>query len=109
MVNLLVVVIIRIANILNRCKNPLILALNVLNVIKAKLLKRRSRRGKIFFSCARYPDCKYAIWNEPVNRPCPKCAWPMLTIKVTKKRGTELVCPRQTCGFVEQVEEDVKL
>lgn len=72
---------------------------------KGKMVKRQSRRGRVFFSCDRYPDCKYAVWNEPVNHACPKCAWPMLTIKKTKKRGTELVCPRQTCGHVEAVEE----
>jgi len=71
---------------------------------QGKMLKRRSRRGKIFFSCSRYPDCKYATWNEPIAEACPKCAWPMLTIKVTKKRGTEHVCPRATCGYSKQVE-----
>ncbi len=71
---------------------------------KGKMLKRRSRRGKIFFSCSKYPDCKYATWNEPVNESCPKCAWPMLTIKVTKKKGTEQVCPRSTCGYSKQIE-----
>ncbi len=75
---------------------------------QGKVVKRQSRRGRIFFSCSRYPDCKYAVWNEPIAKSCPKCAWPMLTIKKTKKRGTELVCPRQTCGFVEQVADDVK-
>lgn len=75
---------------------------------KGKMIKRHSRRGRIFFSCSRYPDCKYAVWNEPVAQSCPKCAWPMLTIKRTKKRGTELVCPRQTCGFAEVMAEDVK-
>lgn len=63
------------------------------------MLKRKSRMGKIFFSCARYPDCKYAVWNEPVNQTCPKCAWPFLTIKTTKRRGTELVCPHKPCDF----------
>lgn len=72
---------------------------------QGKIVKRQSRRGKVFFSCSRYPDCKYAIWNEPVAQQCPKCAWPILSIKKTKKRGTELVCPRQTCGYVEKVEE----
>jgi DNA topoisomerase-1 len=55
--------------------------------------------GKIFFSCARYPDCKYAVWNEPVTQACPTCAWPILTVKVTKKKGTELVCPHKPCAF----------
>lgn len=75
---------------------------------KGKMVKRQSRRGRIFFSCSLYPDCKYAVWNEPINKACPKCAWPMLTVKVTKKRGTEHVCPRQTCGYVEQVPEAEK-
>ncbi|OGT41034.1 MAG: DNA topoisomerase I [Gammaproteobacteria bacterium RIFCSPHIGHO2_12_FULL_37_34] len=72
---------------------------------QGKMVKRRSRRGRIFFSCSRYPDCKYAVWNEPIAQSCPTCAWPMLTIKITKKRGKELVCPRQTCGYAEQIVE----
>ncbi len=75
---------------------------------KGKIVKRQSRRGRVFFSCSLYPDCKYAIWNEPINQACPKCAWPLLTVKVTKKRGTEHVCPRQTCGYVEQVPDTEK-
>jgi len=66
---------------------------------QGKMLKRKSRMGKIFFSCARYPDCKYATWNEPVAQACPTCAWPILTIKITKKHGTELVCPHKPCTF----------
>lgn len=74
---------------------------------QGKILKRKSRIGKIFFSCARYPDCKYAVWNQPVADACPKCAWPMLTIKVTKRRGTELVCPKKPCDYSKQI-EDIK-
>jgi len=74
---------------------------------KGSMLKRKSRRGKIFYSCSTYPDCDYAVWNEPVPGPCPDCNWPMLTIKTTKKRGTERVCPQQDCKFSEpwEVEE----
>jgi len=72
---------------------------------KGTILKRKSRNGKIFYSCGKYPDCKYAVWNEPVDKACPTCAWPLMTIKVTKKRGTELVCPRKTCDHVEAKED----
>ncbi|MEM1243302.1 MAG: type I DNA topoisomerase [Pseudomonadota bacterium] len=68
------------------------------------LLKRRSRYGKFFYSCERYPDCKYAVWNEPVAEPCPKCKWPLLTLKTTKRRGTEKVCPQKTCDYALQIE-----
>ncbi|RDH89383.1 MAG: type I DNA topoisomerase [endosymbiont of Seepiophila jonesi] len=68
---------------------------------KGNLLKRKSRRGKIFYSCSTYPDCDYAIWNQPVAEPCPKCGWPVLTIKTTKRNGTEKVCPQKECSFAE--------
>jgi len=74
---------------------------------KGTLLKRKSRFGKIFYSCSTYPTCTYAVWNEPISEPCPKCAWPVLTIKVTKRKGTEKVCPRKECGFAESMEEQV--
>lgn len=74
---------------------------------QANMLKRKSRYGKIFYSCARYPECKYAVWNQPLNEPCPKCGHPILTLKTTKRRGTEKVCPQKECGYVEAVPEDV--
>ena len=70
---------------------------------KGSLIERKSRYGKLFYSCNTYPDCKYAVWNPPVNEPCPKCKWPLLTIKITKRRGTEKVCAQKECGYVELV------
>ena len=71
---------------------------------KGEILTRKSRRGKIFYSCSDYPDCDYALWNEPVKEECPACKWPILTIKTTKSRGTEKVCPQKECGYSEKVE-----
>ncbi|MCW8949041.1 MAG: type I DNA topoisomerase, partial [Sedimenticola sp.] len=73
---------------------------------KGTLMKRKSRRGKIFYSCSTYPDCDYATWNEPIAEPCPSCGWPVLTIKTTKRKGTEKVCPQKECSFAEPVEEE---
>ena len=70
---------------------------------KGSLIERKSRYGKLFYSCNTYPDCKYAVWNPPVAEPCPKCGWPVLTIKTTKRRGTEKVCPQKECGYTEPV------
>lgn len=75
---------------------------------KANILQRKSRRGKIFYSCERYPDCEYAIWNEPVAEACPKCKWPIVTIKTTKRSGTEKVCPQKDCDFAEPYEREEK-
>ncbi|TDY03692.1 type I DNA topoisomerase [Thiohalophilus thiocyanatoxydans] len=73
---------------------------------QGSMLKRKARSGKIFFSCERYPDCKYAVWNQPLNEACPQCGWPMLTLKTTKRRGTEKVCPQKECNYSEQVETE---
>jgi len=72
---------------------------------KGTIMQRKSRRGKIFFSCSTYPKCDYAIWNEPIAEPCPSCGWPVLTIKTTKRRGTEKVCPQSECSFAEPYED----
>ncbi len=71
---------------------------------KGHLIERKSRFGKLFYSCETYPDCDYAVWNPPVKEPCPQCNWPLLTIKTTKRRGTEKVCPQKECGYAEQIE-----
>jgi len=70
---------------------------------QGSMLKRKSRYGKIFYSCSRYPDCKYAVWNEPIDEACPQCGHPILTLKTTKRRGTEKVCPRKECDYAEQI------
>jgi DNA topoisomerase-1 len=72
---------------------------------KGNLTKRKSRFGKLFYSCSSYPACSYAVWNPPLAEPCPQCAWPVLTLKTTKRRGTEKVCPRKECGFSAPSEE----
>lgn len=71
---------------------------------KGEILVRKSRRGKIFYSCSEYPDCDYALWNEPLDEECPDCKWPILTLKTTKSRGTEKVCPQKECGYSVKVE-----
>ena len=73
---------------------------------KGTLLRRKSRRGKIFFSCSTYPDCDYAVWNEPLHEPCPDCAWPIITLKTTKRKGKEKVCPQKECGYSEPYEDE---
>ena len=69
------------------------------------LRERRSRRGKPFFSCSTYPKCDYATWDEPLDEPCPRCGWPILTLKQTRRRGSEKVCPQRECAHREPVAE----
>ena len=66
---------------------------------KGRILKRKSRREKIFYACSAYPNCNYALWNEPLDEPCPKCAWPILTVRHTKRKGAYKFCPRDECKY----------
>lgn len=66
--------------------------------------EKKSRRGKIFYSCNRYPACKFALWDRPVAQPCPKCGAPFLTEKTTKRKGTRLICAKEDCDYEEVVE-----
>ena len=71
---------------------------------KGTFLEKKSRRGKIFYSCSGYPKCKSALWDLPIDKACPQCKAPYVTVKKTKRRGTEHVCVAEGCGWKEQVE-----
>lgn len=64
-----------------------------------ELTEKKSRYGKIFYSCNRYPQCKYAVWDQPVAEPCPKCAHPVTVAKTTKRDGSFRKCPQAECGW----------
>jgi DNA topoisomerase-1 len=58
-----------------------------------EIAERRSRRGKTFYGCTRYPDCTFAVWDKPVLTPCPNCGAPFMVEKQTRK-GLVLRCPK---------------
>jgi len=66
---------------------------------EGELMEKKSRYGKIFYSCNRYPKCKYALWDPPKQEPCPKCNWPLTVIKTTKRFGTVQRCPQEECDY----------
>jgi DNA topoisomerase-1 len=68
------------------------------------IVERKSRRGKVFFGCANYPDCDFTLWNRPVAEKCPDCGAPFLVEKITKKHGRQLVCHNEECHYVRSEE-----
>ena len=71
-----------------------------------ELIKKISKRGKVFYSCNRYPKCNFALWDKPVNETCPLCKAPFLLEKATKKHGLQLRCATKSCSYVKQLEEE---
>ena len=40
---------------------------------QGQIVSKRTKRGKTFYSCNRYPDCDFAVWQAPLEAPCPQC------------------------------------
>ncbi len=69
------------------------------------IIQRKTRRGKIFYGCSRFPKCRFATWDEPLNRPCPRCQRPILLKKVRKGK-TLIYCQDEKCGYEEKPLEE---
>jgi DNA topoisomerase I len=65
--------------------------------------ERRSKKGKTFFGCTRYPDCSFVAWAKPVNEKCPECGSPYMTEKFLKS-GAFLQCPNAECKHKQPLE-----
>jgi DNA topoisomerase-1 len=71
------------------------------------LAARRTRRGRTFFGCARYPDCDFTTWHAPVPEKCPSCENVGAEKRSTKARGEYLRCLK--CEHQFSAEETEKL
>lgn len=38
-----------------------------------EIVVRKSRKGRTFYGCTRFPDCDYTSWKRPLAQPCPNC------------------------------------
>lgn len=37
------------------------------------IVEKKTRRGKIFYGCNKYPKCDVALWDMPTGEICPEC------------------------------------
>ena len=65
------------------------------------IVEKKSKYGKIFFGCNRYPDCTYALWDEPTGNKCPECG--ELLLKKKTKNGIFEVCSSRTCSYKKEM------
>jgi len=69
---------------------------------EGELIERRSRRGKTFYGCNRYPDCNFVAWSKPMNEKCPQCGSPYLLEKWLKS-GHVAQCPNAECKYKREL------
>lgn len=69
-----------------------------------EIVQRKSRFGKLFYGCNKYPDCDFVLWNPPTGDVCPKCK--SLLVKKVLKKGTFVQCSVKTCDYSIKVEDE---
>ncbi|MCD1257831.1 type I DNA topoisomerase [Paenibacillus athensensis] len=69
-----------------------------------KIVERRSKKGRVFYGCDRYPECEFVSWDKPVEKPCPKCH--SMLIEKRTKNGANLQCI--ACDFKEEVQDEAQ-
>lgn len=56
---------------------------------QGEVVERRSRKGRTFYGCERYPECDFVSWNRPINEACPTCGSYMVEVGRNKTKN----CP----------------
>ncbi len=72
---------------------------------EGSIIALKSKKGRKFFGCNRFPDCDFRSWNKPTGKLCPECN-DVLVEKYNRKKTIEIHCQNSSCSYKEIVESD---
>lgn len=87
------------------CKNtkPIVVTVDVpCPKCGGKVLQLKTKRGKLFYGCEKYPECDFTSWYLPTKEKCPKCG--KFMVEKSSKGGKQLACSDPECKTVVKVE-----
>jgi len=58
---------------------------------QGEIIQKKSKRGKVFYGCQKWPDCTFALWDKPTGEKCPKCGALMV------EKGKKPKCSNKNC------------
>lgn len=58
---------------------------------KGEIIEKKTRKGKIFYACNKFPQCKFALWDKPTGEKCPHCQ----SLMVSKRN--QIKCSNKQC------------
>lgn len=61
-----------------------------------KILKRTSKKGRVFYACERGADCGFITWNVPTKDFCPACGKTMF--KRSGRGASKPFCMNEACA-----------
>jgi len=70
------------------------------NCKEGKVVIRRSKKGRTFYGCDRYPECDFVSWEKPLNQKCPECG--SFLIEKNKRK----VCSNKECHFEVAIDKE---
>ena len=60
------------------------------------IVERKSKRGKKFFGCEKYPECTFVTWDKPTDKKCEKCGG-VIVEKQDRNGKVTLACANENC------------
>lgn len=71
----------------------------------AKMLLKKSKKGKPFYGCENYKDCNFMTWDMPLEEKCPDCGSSLF--KKTGRMG-KIYCAKEGCGYERPLDKESK-
>ena len=70
-----------------------------------EIIKRKSKKGRVFYGCSNYPKCNFYSIHLPVNEKCPDCG--SILVKVgSKRKGTFYQCSNKECNYKKKIDKN---
>ena len=74
-------------------------------VCGAKVVKKKSARGYVYYSCDTFPTCQFMTWDKPLKTKCPVCDSSLFRHTDRDSKEVTDVCLREGCTYKELVKE----
>ncbi len=65
------------------------------------LVERHSKKGRLFYGCSGFPECRFSVWDKPLPEKCPRCG--ALMVETVRRKNKTKRCSSKDCGFKEPV------
>ena len=69
----------------------------------AKVLIRKTKKGRTYYGCENNPECGFMSWNKPTGEKCPVCGG---YLGEKGKKNPKIICANEKCGYVKETEQE---
>jgi len=69
-----------------------------------EIIRKKTKKGRIFYGCSNYPKCSFVTWNKPVDKKCPQCNHILVLIK-DKENCFYYKCSNSACDYKDIIKE----